>query len=264
MTPEYAYAALADEQERERLVLEHLPQVQYIARRIHDRLPAHVPLADLVQAGVVGLMDALAKYDAERSVQFDSYASFRIRGAILDSLRELDWGPRELRRKARRVQEATRKVEHELGRSATENEVAEAMGLTLAEFQALLSELRGLDLAQLTTEGDDGQEVIDVPGNVDDNPYTNCAREEMRAALAAAIETLPEKEQQVLALYYTEELTMKEVGAVLGVGESRICQIHSMAILRLRARLARSYGRQQPARQPARKPARSASAGRSR
>jgi RNA polymerase sigma factor for flagellar operon FliA len=244
MTPEYAYAALADEQERERLVLEHLPQVQYIARRIHDRLPAHVPLADLVQAGVVGLMDALAKYDAQRSVQFDSYASFRIRGAILDSLRELDWGPRELRRKARRVQEATRKVEHALGRSATEMEVAEAMGLTLGEFQALLGELRGLDLAQLTIESEDGQEVIDVPGNPEESPYACCVRSEMKAVLAGEIATLPEKEQQVLSLYYHEELTMKEVGAVLGVGESRICQIHSMAIVRLRARLARKLGRE--------------------
>ena len=243
MTPEYAYTAMADEQERERLVLEHLPQVQYIARRIHDRLPAHVPLADLVQAGVVGLMDALAKYDAQRSVQFDSYASFRIRGAILDSLRELDWGPRELRRKARRVQEATRQLEHQLGRTASENEIAEALGLSLNEFHNLLGELRGLDLAQLTTESDDGQEVIDVPDTSEENPFTSCVRGEMRAALAEAIGELPEKEQQVLSLYYHEELTMKEVGAVLGVGESRICQIHSMALVRLRARLGRKLGR---------------------
>lgn len=242
MKPEHAYAAIADEQEREQRVLEHLPQVHYIARRIHDRLPAHVPLADLIQAGVVGLMDALAKYDARRSVQFDSYASFRIRGAILDSLREMDWGPRELRRKARRLQEATRQLENQLGRSAGENELAEVLGLSLQEFQSLLGELRGLDLAQLTTEGDDGPEVINIPTRDDESPYASCAREEIREVLAQAIATLPEKEQQVLSLYYQEELTMKEVGAVLGVGESRICQIHAMALVRLRSRLARTLG----------------------
>lgn len=247
MTPEHAYTAMADEQERERLVLEHLPQVQYIARRIHDRLPAHVPLADLVQAGVVGLMDALNKYDAHRSVQFDSYASFRIRGAILDSLRELDWGPRDLRRKARHVHEVTRRLENELGRSAAENELAEALSLSLKDFQSLLNELRGLDLTQLTTEADEGHEAVDLPGNPEESPYAYCAREELRDALARAIATLPEKEQQVLSLYYQEELTMKEVGAVLGVGESRVSQIHSMALIRLRTRLEQSIGRRRAA-----------------
>src|SRR5438270_13429494 len=142
-------------EERERMVLEQMPQVRYIARRIHDRLPKHVCLEDLVNAGVLGLMDAMKRYDAGKNVQFKSYAQFRIRGAILDSLRELDWGPRLLRRRARAIQEAHRKLSLEFGRAATEQEVAAELGMHLHDYQLLLGELRGLDLGSIQQESDE-------------------------------------------------------------------------------------------------------------
>jgi RNA polymerase sigma factor for flagellar operon FliA len=249
--PAQAYAPARDLDERDRLVLQHLPQVHYIARRIHNRLPAHVPLADLVQAGVLGLMDALERYDAERNVQFQSYANFRIRGAILDSLRELDWGPRELRRQRRKLQEVTARLENELGRTASESEIADALGLALPAFQQLLGELKGLDLTGLYSDGDneDGEVPIDVPSDPEAAPDRECLRREIKQLLAQAIAELPAKEQQVLSLYYYEELTMKDIGAVLSVGESRVSQIHSLAVMRLRSRLTTMLagGKKRPA-----------------
>jgi RNA polymerase sigma factor for flagellar operon FliA len=230
-----------DSEARERLLLEHLPQVRYIARRIHDRLPAQVPLEDLIHAGVVGLIDAVEKFDPSKNVQLKSYAKFRIRGAILDSLRELDWSPRHLRRKARQIEEAHRDLKLRLGHVASEPELAVELGMHLEEFQHLLGELRGLDLGSLQTETTDSksdEEAISYrPGGADKDPFFLCLRGEMRSLVTSALEDLDNKERQVVTLYYLEELTMKEVGAVLGVGESRVSQIHSVALVRLRARL---------------------------
>ena len=230
-----------DAEERERVLLEHLPQVKYIARRIHDRLPAQVPLDDLIHAGVVGLIDAVEKFDPSKNVQLRSYAKFRIRGAILDSLREMDWSPRHLRRQARRIEEAHRDLKLRLGRVATEPELAMELGMNLEDFQHLLGELRGLDLGSLQAESMDPQaeeEVVSYrPGGTDKDPFFLCLHGEIRSHIANALEDLDDKEKQVVTLYYLEELTMKEVGAVLGVGESRVSQIHSAAIVRLRARL---------------------------
>jgi RNA polymerase sigma factor for flagellar operon FliA len=230
-----------DPEARERLLLEHLPQVRYIARRIHDRLPAQVPLEDLIHAGVVGLIDAVEKFDPSKNVQLKSYAKFRIRGAILDSLRELDWSPRHLRRKARQIEEAHLDLKLRLGRMASEPELAVELGMNLEEFQHLLGELRGLDLGSLQTESTDSksdEEAITYrPGGADKDPFFLCLRGEMKSLVASALEDLDNKERQVVTLYYLEELTMKEVGAVLGVGESRVSQIHSVALVRLRARL---------------------------
>ncbi|HWR36690.1 MAG TPA: FliA/WhiG family RNA polymerase sigma factor [Clostridia bacterium] len=241
-----AYEEVLDREERDRLLMEQLPQVRYIARRIHDRLPQHVLLEDLVHAGVLGLMDALQKYDHRKNVQFKSYAKFRIRGAILDSLRELDWSPRDLRRKARRLEQANSKLGTELGRSASEMELAAELGMDLDEFQHMLTELGGLDLGSLQIESSqDGHEedlCEYLPGNPEESPYFLCLRSEMKALLATSISEMSEKEQQVLSLYYYEELTMKEVGAVLGVGESRVSQIHSLAMIRLRSRLQEMPG----------------------
>ena len=254
-----AYTTWQDKEERDRILLEQLPQVRYLARRIHERLPRHVPLEDMVHAGVIGLIDALNKFDRSKHVQFGSYAKFRIRGAILDSLREMDWGPRELRRKARRVEEAQRKLSLDLSRAPTEVEVAAELNLELREFQQLLTELDGLEIGCLHLESPwDGkdEDLCDyLPSAPDDTPLFRCMRSEMKELLASAIADLPEKEQQVLALYYFEELTMKEVGAVLGIGESRVSQIHSLAVVRLRSRLAEVMSRAKP---PA---ARSAQAG---
>ncbi len=230
-----------DEEVRNRILMEQMPQVRYIARHIHDRLPQHVPMEDLVHAGVLGLMDALTKYDEGRQVQFKTYAKFRIRGAILDSLRELDWSPRDLRRKARLIEVTSTRLGNELGRSASEQELADALSLPLDAFQRLLGEIEGLDLGGFHVEGSDNSPDEDVceylPGNPEESPYFLTMKSELRRFLVRAIEELSEKEQQVLSLYYYEELTMKETGAVLGVGESRVSQIHSLALLRLRARL---------------------------
>jgi RNA polymerase sigma factor FliA len=229
------------EDEHNQVLFEQLPQVRYIARRIHERLPQHVPLEDLIQAGVVGLIDAVQKFDPKKNVQFKSYAKFRIRGAILDSLRELDWSPRDLRRSARRLEEATSRLGAHLGRSPNEQELAEELGLSLAEFQNLLRELGGLDLGNLRSVSAEDSSDVDlceyIPGDPEESPYFLCLKSELRSHLAKAIEKLPEREQQVLALYYYEELTMREVGAALGVGESRVSQMHSMALVRLRANL---------------------------
>ncbi len=237
-----AYTTWQDKEERDRILMEQLPQVRFLARRIHERLPRHVPLEDLVHAGVIGLIDALNKFDQSKHVQFGSYAKFRIRGAILDSLREMDWGPRELRRKARGVEEAHRKLSLELSRAPTENEMAIELRMGLEEFQQLLGELDSLEIGSLRVESPwDGTEedlCEFLPNAPEDTPFFLCLRSEMKDLLARLIAELPEKEQQVLALYYFEELTMKEVGAVLGVGESRVSQIHSLAVMRLRSRLA--------------------------
>ena len=240
-----------DKEERDRILLEQLPQVRYLARRIHERLPRHVPLEDMVHAGVIGLIDALNKFDHSKRVQFGSYAKFRIRGAILDSLREMDWGPRELRRKARRVEEAQRTLSLDLSRSPTEVEVAAELNLELREFQRLLTELDGLEVSSLHLESPwDGKEedLCDSLANApEDTPFFRCMRSEMKELLARAVADLPEKERQVLALYYFEELTMKEVGAVLGIGESRVSQIHSLALVRLRVRLDELMSAAKPA-----------------
>ena len=240
-----------DKEERDRILIEQLPQVRYLARRIHDRLPRHVPLEDMVHAGVIGLIDALNKFDCSKQVQFGSYAKFRIRGAILDSLREMDWGPRELRRKARRVEEAQRKLSMDLSRAPTEAEVAAELNIELREFQRLLTELDGLEVGSLHLESPwDGKEenLCDyLPNAPEDTPFFRCMRSEMKELLARAVADLPEKEQEVLSLYYFEELTMKEVGAVLGIGESRVSQIHSLAVVRLRARLGELMSLANPA-----------------
>jgi RNA polymerase sigma factor for flagellar operon FliA len=223
--------------DRERLLLEHLPAVRYIARRLHERLPQHVELDDLVSAGVVGLIDACSKFDAARHVQFKSYAQFRIRGAILDSLRLLDWSPRELRRKGRAVEEAIRTLTQRLGRAPLEQEIAAEMELSLEQMQQLLRDLKGLEIGSLNEEhGEDSgdAELAYVPAAPEEGPLYRCLEGESRQQLIDAIEELPEKERLVLTLYYYEELTMREIGLTLGVVESRVSQIHASAVRQLR------------------------------
>lgn len=227
--------------DRDLMLMEHLPTVRYLARRIHERLPQHVELDDLISAGVVGLIDAFSKFDHKKKVQFKSYAQFRIRGAILDSLRTLDWSPRELRRKGRAVEEAIRTVTLRVGRAPSEQEIAGEMELSLAEYQQLLGDLKGLEIGSLHVERseDSGDEELSyIPGPPEEDPLFRCLKGEMKQRLADAIDELPEKERMVLTLYYYEELTMKEIGLTLGVVESRVSQIHSSAVLRLRTALA--------------------------
>ncbi|MDE3186053.1 MAG: FliA/WhiG family RNA polymerase sigma factor [Acidobacteriota bacterium] len=226
--------------EQERVLLEHLPIVRFLARRIHERLPQHVDIEDLVSAGVVGLMDAFAKFDPAKKVQFRSYAQFRIRGAILDSLRTLDWSPRELRRKGRAVEEAIRVLTARLGRPPGEGEVADEMGLGIAEYQQLLGDLKGLEIGTLHAERneDSGEEELAyVPGRPEEDPLFCCLRGELEERLADAIAHLPERERLVMTLYYYEEMTMREIGLALGVVESRVSQVHASAVMHLRAAL---------------------------
>ena len=236
--------------ERDRLLLEHLPTVRYLAHRIHERLPHQVELDDLISAGVVGLIDAFNKFDNKKMVQFKSYAQFRIRGAILDSLRGLDWSPRELRRKGRAVQEAIQALTRMLRRTPSEPEVAKELNLGLNEYQLLLGQLKGLEIGSLNLEhAEDSSEdqLAFIAGSPEDDPLFRCLQGEMRQCLIDAIEDLPEKERMVLTLYYYEELTMKEIGLTLGVVESRVSQIHSSAVVRLRSTL---QGFQKPRRAP--------------
>jgi len=226
--------------EQERVLLEHLPIVRFLARRIHERLPQHVDIEDLVSAGVVGLMDAFSKFDPAKKVQFRSYAQFRIRGAILDSLRTLDWSPRELRRKGRAVEEAIRVMTARLGHAPGEGEVAAEMALELEEYQQLLGDLKGLEIGTLHMERneDSGEEELAyIPGRPEEDPLFRCLRGELEERLAEAIQNLPDRERLVMTLYYYEEMTMREIGLALGVVESRVSQVHASAVAHLRAAL---------------------------
>jgi RNA polymerase sigma factor for flagellar operon FliA len=228
-------------EEEERVLLEHLPIVRFLARRIHERLPQHVDIDDLFSAGVVGLMDAFAKFDPAKKVQFRSYAQFRIRGAILDSLRTLDWSPRELRRKGRAVEEAIRTLTSRLGRAPSENEIAAELGFSLDSYQQLLGDLKGLEIGTLHLERneDSGEEELAyIPGRPEEDPLFRCLKGEMEERLTDAIQELPERERLVMTLYYYEEMTMREIGMALGVVESRVSQIHASAVLHLRSALS--------------------------
>ena len=240
--------------ERDRVLLEHLPQVRYIARRVHDRLPQNVPLEDLVHAGILGLIAAFERYDPAKNVQLKSYAKLRIQGAILDSLRDQDWSPRTLRRRSRQIERAHHNLRTRLGRNPSEAEVAGELGIGLTKLQHLLGELHGLDVSSLqdTASGGGGADYelwSRVPNAPEEDPSYLCLRSELTQLLSRAIAELPPRKRQVLALYYYEEITMKEIGTLLGVGESRVSQIHSAAMVRLRARmrqLLESRPRQKP------------------
>ncbi|HWQ35097.1 MAG TPA: FliA/WhiG family RNA polymerase sigma factor [Blastocatellia bacterium] len=218
---------------RNALVEAHLPQVRIVADRLLQKLPPSVDRDDLIGAGVLGLLEAVNRYDPARGVLFKTYAETRIRGAMLDSLRDLDWAPRALRHRARELELVTRELEQRLGRAAEEEEVAAALGVGIEEYHELLSDLRGLSVTDLET--DDEEQMRAVPDDPALLPLAQYERTETRTRLAAAVDRLPERERQVIALYYHEELTMKEVGAVLGLTESRVSQLHTQAVIRLRS-----------------------------
>jgi RNA polymerase sigma factor FliA len=227
--------------ERERLLLENLPEVRFIARRIHERLPVQVPFEDLVHAGIVGLIEAIDRFDPKKQVHLKTFAKFRIRGAILDSLRAIDWSPRSLRKQSRAIEDAYRNLSTELGRAPSEVELASKVGMGLLEFQKLMGELHGLSMGSLQVySNDDSPEeeaILYQPNGPEEDPFFQCLQSEMKSRLTDAMTVLEEKERQVVGLYYFDELTMKEVGAVLGVTESRVSQIHALALVRLRTHL---------------------------
>jgi RNA polymerase sigma factor FliA len=236
--------------ERDGLILEHMPQIKYIAQRISTKLPSHVELNDLVSAGVIGLMDAIEKFDANRGVKFKTYAELRIKGAILDSLRGLDWAPRSLRKKAKELEQTYRKLEQILGRPATDVEVCEEMKISLDEYNELVDQIKGLTIGTFENvpnqEDDKNSEPLIkyVPDAPHMDPSFIFEKEEIKKILSTAIDTLPKKERLVVSLYYFDELTMKEIGKVLGVNESRVSQLHTKAMLRLRTKLRKMNGQE--------------------
>jgi RNA polymerase sigma factor for flagellar operon FliA len=227
--------------ERNEMILQELPQVQYIASRILERLPQQVELGDLVQAGVMGLIDAYRSFDHTKNAQFKTFARFRIKGAILDSLRALDWGSRGIRRRAREIEDATVKLQGQHGRQPTKEEIAKEMNITVNELNEVQTELNGLYLvgqeAQSSFEGEGTHDLIDSSPSPWENPFQMYVKAEERAHLSEAIAELPEREQLILSLYYREELTMKEVAEVVGIAVSRVSQIHAAVLVKLKNRL---------------------------
>ena len=222
------------------LIKQYSPLVRRLAHQMIAKLPANVEVDDLIQVGLIGLTDALSRFDAEQGVQFETFATQRIRGAMLDELRGGDWMSRGTRRQQREIEVAVHKVEQRLGRAPKEEEIAKEMGLSLADYQDLLSKVRGTQLVYLEDmSGDDGDEDYLDRHVADDsaNPVTMLQDHRMREALVAAIKNLPEREQFVMSMYYEHDMNLKEIAAVLKVTESRVCQLHSQSIARLRVKL---------------------------
>jgi RNA polymerase sigma factor FliA len=217
---------------RDRVVLEHLPLVKAIAVRVHENLPVHVDLDDLVHAGIIGLFDAATKFNPEKQVVFSSYAKHRIKGAILDSLRQLDWASRDMRRRHKQVEAATRDLSSTLQRAPTEAEVAAKLGMDVDRWRTMMLDLRNVGLVSASTRSNENEDLPapDFPGKPEAQPDSICAREQLRGVLGDAMKTLPERYQKVVVLYYTNEMTMKEIGGVLGINESRVSQIHKSAL----------------------------------
>jgi RNA polymerase sigma factor for flagellar operon FliA len=239
----YAVPEVMDEAERERLILEHLSQVRLIARRIQERLPENISLDDLVSTGVIGLISAIDNFDPAHNVKLKTYAEYKIRGAILDSLRGLDWAPRQKRRKAKLIESAVAAVEQILKRSPTEEEIAIQLEVSLDEYHEWLVEIRGLNIASIEYAGNDqGKDLLHFIAETDDNlPSTLLERSELERLLAEEIQRIPKIEQTVLSLYYHEDLTLREIAEVVNLHESRISQLKSQAILRLRSHLRQQW-----------------------
>jgi RNA polymerase sigma factor for flagellar operon FliA len=235
--------------DEELLFTEYLPLVRAIASRIHRTLPRHVLLDDLIQAGVIGLLDAMTKYDPGKQTRFQGYARFRIRGAIIDDLREMDWSPRDLRRKSRLLEKTYHRLRSSLGQDPSEPEVAVELGVTLPELQSLKTEIARLRMESMVAWSAMHGKEIDLrdslPGRPEETPLLLCLRSEKRKLLMSAIAELPLRLREVMMLYYCEHLTMKEVGSTLGLGESRISQLHSIAVTALRILLTERPGSQE-------------------
>lgn len=227
--------------EDELIVLEYLPMVRGIAKRIHQRLPRNVEIDDLVSAGFLGLMEAYVRFSPSKNIGFASYANFRVRGAILDSLRTADWAPRHLRRQGREVRAAIRTLSAKLLREPTEEEVAAELKVGLRTYQKLRADLDSLTIGPLDRKRDPDsfdEDAIDVPCPPKDDPYFRCARGEMAARLTEAILDLPARERQVMTLLYVEDKSLLETGLTIGVEKAVVAQIRALAVLHLRAKLA--------------------------
>lgn len=232
---------------RDELILEHLPQVRLIARRIHERLPVSVSLDDLISTGVLGLIAAIDRYDPKHHVKLKTYAEYKIRGAILDGLRVLDWAPRQQRKRAKLIESCIAELEQEYHRTPTEEEIARHLGLSIPEYQEWLSDVRGLTLGSLETAGreEQGCDLLRYLSDSEEQwPSEILERSELEQLLAEAIERMPSLERTVLNLYYYEEMTLREIAKIVDLHESRISQLKSQAILRLRSFLHKRWARQ--------------------
>ncbi|HTB13779.1 MAG TPA: FliA/WhiG family RNA polymerase sigma factor [Bryobacteraceae bacterium] len=243
-----AYGATAHTaDEREQLILEHLPQVRLIARRIHDRLPESVSLDDLVSTGIVGLISAIDRFDSSHNVKLKTYAEYKIRGAILDSLRGLDWAPRQQRKRSKQIEAAISRAEQMLHRSPTEEEIAQQLNLTIEEYHSWLIDVRGLNLGSLESatpeeESNNGRDLLKyISGDEENWPSRLLERSELQKLLAEAIGKMPDIEKTVLSLYYHEELTLREIAKIVHLHESRISQLKSQAIMRLRSYMEKRW-----------------------
>ncbi len=231
-------------EERERLILEHLPQVRLIARRIHERLPDSVNLDDLISTGTLGLIHAIDRFDPAHNVKLKTYAEYKIRGAILDSLRGLDWAPRQQRKRAKQIEAAISAAEQRLHRSPTEAEIASELGLTIEGYHDWLVDVRAVNLGSLetSTPEQDGRDLLKYVADSDEHwPSRLVERAELQNLLAEAIDKIPNTERIVLSLYYHEELTLREIAKVVNLHESRVSQLKSQAILRLRGYIEKRW-----------------------
>ncbi|MFN3730592.1 RNA polymerase sigma factor FliA [Comamonas testosteroni] len=228
--------------DRDALIRQHVPLVRRIALHMIAKLPPNVELDDLIQVGMIGLAEALSRFESEQGVQFDTFASQRIRGAMLDELREGDWMSRSSRKSQKEIEQALNRLEQRLGRPPLESEIAAELGMALDDYQSLLGKVRGTQLVYLEDigggDGDDGDDYLER--HVADSgadPFALLRDQRMRCALVEAIKALPEREQYVMGMYYEHDMNLKEIAAVLGVTESRVCQLHSQAIARLRTKM---------------------------
>jgi len=241
----------ASAEERERLILEHLPQVRLIARRIHERLPETVNFEDLVSSGIVGLISAIDRFDPSHNVKLKTYAEYKIRGAILDSLRGLDWAPRQQRKRTKQIESAIAVLEQKTHRTPTEEEIAAHLNLTIDEYHEWLVDIRGVNLGSLECGGseEESHDLLKYISDDEENwPSRLLERAELQRLLAQAIDKMPETERLVLSLYYHEELTLREIAGIVDLHESRVSQLKSQAILRLRSWIEKRWPAQRGAR----------------
>ena len=238
------YKEDGDQGARERLVLAYAPLVKYVAGRMSSGLPAHVEEADLISYGLLGLISAIERFDPSREIRFETFAITRIKGSIIDELRSLDWVPRSVRARAREIERANAKLEHQLQRAPNDREMAEALDMSVDDFQESLVKISNssvVALDELWTVSDASGDTVSLLDTIQDPEAVDPAQEmdltDMRDRLADAIARLPEREKLVVALYYYENLTLREIGEVLGVTESRVSQLHTKAVLRLKSRL---------------------------
>jgi RNA polymerase sigma factor for flagellar operon FliA len=226
--------------DRNALIKQYQPLVRRLAHHMMAKLPASVEVDDLIQVGLIGLSDALTRFEASQGVQFETFATQRIRGAMLDELRENDWMSRGSRKSQKEIEVAMRKLEHKFGRSPAESEIAAELGMTLPDYQSLLGKVRGTQLVYLEdmSRGDDDDTFLDRHvADADADPLNMLRDQRLRQGLVQAIKTLPEREQYIMSMYYEQDMNLKEIAAVLDVTESRVCQLHSQSIARLRAKM---------------------------